>query len=38
VKEEVVCNLKLLEADAERILSTWPWRKDAAAAPAGASK
>lgn len=34
VKEEVVAKRKLLEADAERILSTWPWRKDAAGAPA----
>ncbi|WKA30612.1 hypothetical protein [Bradyrhizobium roseum] len=33
VKEEVIAKRKLLEADAERILSTWPWRKDAAAAP-----
>lgn len=34
VKEEVIAKRKLLEADAERILSTWPWRKDASAAPA----
>jgi hypothetical protein len=26
VKEEVIANQKLFEADAERILSTWPWR------------
>jgi hypothetical protein len=29
VKEEVIANQKLLEADAERILSTWPWRTNA---------
>jgi len=29
VKEEVIAKRKLLEADAERILSTWPWHKSA---------
>lgn len=38
VKEEVIAKRKLLEADAERILSTWPWRNGAAGAPASASK
>lgn len=38
VKEEVVAKRKLLEADAERILSTWPWRNGAAGASAAASK
>ena len=38
VKEEVIAKRKLLEADAERILSTWPWRKGAGAAPAASSR
>jgi len=37
VKEEVIAKRKLLEADAERILSTWPWHKSAGGAPAGKS-
>lgn len=37
VKEEVIAKRKLLEADAERILSTWPWRKGAAGAPAASN-
>jgi len=36
VREEVIANQKILEADAERILSTWPWRTNAGRA-AGAS-
>jgi hypothetical protein len=38
VKEEVIAKRKLLEADAERILSTWPWHKSADGAPAAASR
>lgn len=38
VKEEVIAKRKLLEADAERILSTWPWRTKAGGAPAAASR
>ena len=38
VKEEVIAKRKLLEADAERILSTWPWHKNAGAAPAASSR
>jgi len=38
VKEEVITKRKLLEADAERILSTWPWRNGAAGAPSATSK
>jgi hypothetical protein len=38
VKEEVIAKRKLLEADAERILSTWPWRTKAGGAPAAAAR
>ncbi|WP_108514993.1 hypothetical protein [Bradyrhizobium algeriense] len=38
VKEEVIAKRKLLEADAERILSTWPWHKSAGGAPAASSR
>ena len=38
VKEEVIAKRTLLEADAERILSTWPWRTKAGGAPAAASR
>jgi hypothetical protein len=38
MKEEVIAKRKLLEADAERILSTWPWRTKAGGAPAAASR
>ncbi|WP_161856091.1 hypothetical protein [Bradyrhizobium sp. CCBAU 051011] len=38
VKEEVVAKQKLLEADAERILSTWPWRTNVGGAPGASSK
>jgi hypothetical protein len=38
VKEEVVAKRKLLEADAERILSTWPWHRNAGGAPAASSR
>jgi hypothetical protein len=38
VKEEVTAKRKLLEADAERILSTWPWHKGAGGAPAASSR
>jgi len=38
VKEEVIAKRKLLEADAESILSTWPWRTKAGAAPAATSR
>jgi hypothetical protein len=38
VKEEVIAKRKLLEADAERILSTWPWRNGTAKAPSATSK
>jgi hypothetical protein len=38
VKEEVIAKRKLLEADAERILSTWPWHKNAGGAPAASSR
>ena len=34
VKEEVNAKRKLLETDAERILSTWPWRTKVGGAPA----
>lgn len=34
VKDEVITKQKLLEADAERILSTWSWRANAGRAPA----
>ncbi|KRQ94722.1 hypothetical protein CQ12_04110 [Bradyrhizobium jicamae] len=33
VKEEVTAKQKILEADAERILSTWPWRTNVGRAP-----
>ena len=35
---EVIAKRKLLEADAERILSTWPWHKSAGGAPAASSR
>jgi hypothetical protein len=38
VKEEVIAKRKLLEADAERILSTWPWRKNADGTPSASSR
>jgi hypothetical protein len=38
VKEEVIAKRNLLEADAERILSAWPWRKGAGGAPAASSR
>jgi hypothetical protein len=38
VKEEVIAKRTLLEADAERILSTWPWRMKAGGAPAATSR
>jgi hypothetical protein len=38
VKEEVIAKRTLLEADAESILSTWPWRTKAGAAPAATSR
>ncbi|MCK1518503.1 hypothetical protein IVB22_39760 [Bradyrhizobium sp. 190] len=38
VKEEVIAKRKLLEADAERILSAWPWHKNAGGAPAASSR
>jgi hypothetical protein len=38
VKEEVIAKRKLLEADAERILSTWPSRTKTGGAPAAASR
>ena len=38
VKEEVIAKRKLLEADAERILSTWRWRTKAGGAPATAAR
>jgi hypothetical protein len=38
VKEEVIAKRKLLEADAERILSTWPWHTKIGGAPAAASR
>ncbi|MEH2515724.1 hypothetical protein V1279_001297 [Bradyrhizobium sp. AZCC 1610] len=38
VKEEVIAKRKLLEADAERILSIWPWHKNAGEAPAVSSR
>ncbi|ANW00411.1 hypothetical protein LMTR13_09785 [Bradyrhizobium icense] len=38
VKEEVIAKQKLLEADAERILSTWSWRKNPGGASATSSK
>jgi hypothetical protein len=38
VKEEVIANRTLLEADAGRILATWPWRTKAGGAPAAASR
>ncbi len=38
VKEEVEAKRKLLEADAERILSTWPWHKSAGGAPAASPR
>jgi hypothetical protein len=38
VKEEVIAKRTLLEADAERILSTWPSRTKAGGAPASASR
>jgi hypothetical protein len=38
VKEEVIAKRKLLEADAERILSTWPWHTKAGGAPAASSR
>ncbi|UPK02396.1 hypothetical protein [Bradyrhizobium sp. 170] len=38
VKEEVIAKRKLLEADAERILSTWPWHTKMGGAPAAASR
>ncbi len=38
VKEEVIAKQKLLEADAERILATWPWRINVGKVPAAASR
>jgi hypothetical protein len=38
VKEEVIAKRTLLEADAGRILATWPWRTKAGGAPAAASR
>jgi hypothetical protein len=38
VREEVIAKRTLLEADAERILSTWPWRTKAGGAPAAAAR
>lgn len=38
VKEEVIAKRKLLEADAERILATWPWHAKAGGAPPASSR
>lgn len=38
VMEEVGAKQKLLEADAERILSTWPWRTNRGRPPATSAK
>ena len=38
VREEVIAKQRLLEADAERILSTWPWRKNAGDASAASPR
>jgi len=38
VKEEVIAKRKLLEADAERILATWPWHTKAGGAPAASPR
>ena len=38
VREEVIAKRQLLEADAERILSTWPWHTKMGGAPAAASR
>ncbi|KRR27871.1 hypothetical protein CQ14_08510 [Bradyrhizobium lablabi] len=38
VKEEVIAKQKVLEADAERILSTWPWRSSVGKVPAASPR
>jgi hypothetical protein len=38
VRQEVIAKRELLEADAERILSTWPWRTNTGGTPAASSR